>query len=122
MASETFGDWLQERMDLLKISQSELAAAAGMTHAAISNYRRRGGIPTPESAAKLAKPLRVSREEIYRRAGFPVESNAMGELGADYQYREIDPRVIALARVLDDRMLNLWVEMGEVMARTDKAP
>lgn len=102
---------------MLKISQSELAAAIGVTHSTISNYRLRGGVPTPAIAAKLAKPLRVSREEIYRRAGFPADSNAMGEAGADYQYREIDPRVIALARVLDDRMLNLWVEFGEVMAR-----
>lgn len=46
----------------------------------------------------------------------------MGEEGAAYGVREIDPRVIALARVLDDRMLNLWVEMGEVMARAGSQP
>lgn len=122
MASEGFGEWLQDRMDLLKISQSELAAAAGLTHAAISNYRKRGGIPTPESAAKLARPLRVSKEEIYRRAGYPTD-NAMGEASDPYYaFREIDQRVIALARTLPAHELNIWIEMGEVLARTQESP
>lgn len=53
--------------------------------------------------------------------GYPTD-DAMGEASDTHVYREIDQRVIALARTLTDRDLNVWIEMGEVLARTQDEP
>lgn len=104
-----------------RLTQSTLARNIGVSHSAISgwlnNPRAR---PSAASCGELARVLLVPLDEVYQRAGYPVDR--MGEEGADYQYREIDPRVIALARTLDPRMLDLWLEFGEVMARAESRP
>jgi len=109
-----FAAWLQNRMEALRISQSALAKALGVTHSTVSNYRLRGGIPSPAVAARMAIVLRVPRDEVYRHAGIPVDDpSTMNESGV----REIDPRLVRLARTLSNRDLEMWLAIGDTLAR-----
>lgn len=64
---EVFGTWLASRMDGLGLSQSELAARAGVTQQAVSNWIKGAARPRGERARRLAEALDVTIDELLRQ-------------------------------------------------------
>ena len=124
MASATveltpFAAWLQRQMERRKgMNMSSVATHIGARSGVVNAWFNRGTLPNPESCRKIARLFGVSPLYVMELAGhLDATDTSMAEEETAYHVREIDPRVITLARELDDRMLNLWVEMGELMAR-----
>jgi transcriptional regulator with XRE-family HTH domain len=120
MASDLFPKWLESQMKRRELNQSAVATYLRTSPSTVSAWRR-GATPDRAAVAKIA--------ELFGADPSAVESliagrdpNAMGEEASAYSYREVDPRVIALARTLRDHELSIWLEMGEVLARTQDAP
>lgn len=63
-----FNDWILSRLIEKNWSQADLARESGLTRSAISKYMQ-GRIPDEEALRKIAKALKVSPEEVFRRAG-----------------------------------------------------
>lgn len=68
MATE-FGDWLDERIPEVGISQAQLSAASGVAESQLSRYRRGQTIPDPATLKKLAPHLDASFEQMMIIAG-----------------------------------------------------
>lgn len=72
-----FGDWLLERLKEKDMSQAELARAADISRASISDVisgRRNIG---NDLAVSIARALRIPPEQIFRAAGIlPAEKEA----------------------------------------------
>jgi transcriptional regulator with XRE-family HTH domain len=67
-AGQAFGALLRRHRQQAALSQEQLAERAGLNSDAVSALERgRRTLPRPETAARLAKALRLSREE---RAAF----------------------------------------------------
>ena len=72
-----FGLWLKRKREQRGLRIRQLAKFSGVSSAYISlieNGRR--GTPTPKVLQKLAKPLKVSLQEIYKAAGYYEEITA----------------------------------------------
>jgi transcriptional regulator with XRE-family HTH domain len=65
----TFGEWLKSEIKIRNISQKELADISGVTPAQISRaISGSRGLGT-DTLLSIARALRVSPEEVFRRAG-----------------------------------------------------
>ncbi|MFS1292055.1 helix-turn-helix domain-containing protein [Pseudomonas piscis] len=62
--SETFGKRLARLRAQAKLSQRELAAAAGITHPQISRYERGASVPRLQVVMALAKALKMESEDL----------------------------------------------------------
>lgn len=118
MPEETeFAKWLAYELRSRKLSQSQLAAYLGLNSSSVNRWLKHGGFPSPRVAEDLAARFKVDPAEVLRMAGHKPQ--AMGEDSPTYVFREIDPRVIFIARALaedPDRMAD-WLDIGEVFVR-----
>lgn len=63
-----FNDWLLSQLKERDWSQADLARYSGLTRGGVSNYIN-GRIPDESALRKIAKALKLSPEEVFRRAG-----------------------------------------------------
>lgn len=67
--TETFGQWLLGEMGERKMSQSDLARAAGVTRAAISDVINGRRNPGKDLARGIAVAFSLPPEQVFREAG-----------------------------------------------------
>jgi transcriptional regulator with XRE-family HTH domain len=63
----TFGEWLKEELDQRGLSMSAFAERIGVSQPAVSNWIAGKRLPDVASAAKIARALDVSINEVYSR-------------------------------------------------------
>lgn len=100
MAATDFGNWLEQRMGDLPISQAELSRASGVNEGSLSRYRSATATPDPATIRKLAVPLQASVEEMLRLAGH-VEGMSDDD-GKTLIIRTTNPKVVKLVRTTED--------------------
>jgi len=66
---KTFGEWLKEEIDELRISQTELAKMVGVQPAQISRIISGERGTTPEVLEKVASILRLPPDHVFQIAG-----------------------------------------------------
>lgn len=117
MAQNTFPGWLLQQLSVRGWIPADLVRATGRNSSTISRWMNpHGGPPSPSSCISIAAALKIDENEVLKAAG---HLSAMGEESAIYVAREIDPRMIAIARVLaeDPERFEQWLEIGEVFLR-----
>ena len=72
-----FNLWLRRQLRERRMSQRHLAHLSGVDHSTISRLLTGDRTPSLETAAKLARALRVSNEEIGAELGFVAERPAL---------------------------------------------
>lgn len=80
----TFAEYLQAQMDERGWRQSDLARAAGINRAYISEYLRKGSIPKRQNLEKIAHGLGVSVREV-EQAAEAAPHRGVFELSPDRQ-------------------------------------
>lgn len=71
VATNTFGEWLQQEMKRVGVrSQADLAERVHVTRATVSKWIKGTRIPDRDSAAAIARALNVSRMLVYQKLGW----------------------------------------------------
>lgn len=99
MATE-FGEWLDERISEVGLSQAELSERSGVSESQLSRYRRGQTIPDPATLRKLASHLDASFDQMMIIAGHtPGDEKAAAKT---YTVRTEDPKIHRLIRIAKD--------------------
>jgi transcriptional regulator with XRE-family HTH domain len=113
----SFPDWLMQQMKMRGMIPADLVRSTGRNSSTVSRWLNpHSGAPRPPSCFLIAKALAMDPNEVLRAAG---HLPALAEESATYGFREIDPRAIAIARVLanDQERFEEWLEIGELFVR-----
>lgn len=99
VARSGFGEWLDQRMIDMPITQARLAKLSGVSEGQLSRYRAGQTIPDPATLRKLAKPLDADFDEMMVLAGHtPGDTKSAGRM---FVVSTDDPRVHRLYKILD---------------------
>lgn len=108
MQQETFGDWLQNELQLRGWNQAELARRSRITTAQISRIMTGEQNPGPTVCQKLARALHIPAEDVFRRAGLlpPVKEQPEGTAELIYHFTNLNEedrkRLLIIARSLHE--------------------
>lgn len=101
MAAKEFGQWLEDRMGALGISQARLAREAEVNEGSLSRYKRGLVTPDPATIHRLAGPLQADVDELMRLAGHAA-TEADVEDGRTIVIRTSSPDIAEMVRVVED--------------------
>lgn len=68
--SESFSDWLKQKLVDKGWTQGELSRRSGVSRGAISNIIKNRRDPSPESCNQFADAFNMPAEDVLRRAGY----------------------------------------------------
>lgn len=100
MAAKEFGQWLEDRMSALGLSQAALSKAADINEGSLSRYRRGQVTPDPATIHKLAGPLHADPDEMLTLAGHKDDIGA--GTGKTVIIRTDNPEIVQLVRDIED--------------------
>src|SRR6476660_7769163 len=76
---ENLGDYLKEQRIAARLSLRQLAEQAGVSNPYLSQIERGLRRPSADVLQQIAKPLRISAEQLYRRAGIISPEGGEGD-------------------------------------------
>lgn len=103
---EGFFRWLDRRITQIKppiVDMQSLAGLSGVSHSALSNWRKGKYRPSLDSLSLLAGPLQVNRETVWAEAGILPEIEAAPS--AEEQWGEMMIRSSNLSDAAKERLL-----------------
>jgi len=106
--SQIFSERLRAARELRKLSQAELAEAAGLQPSAVSHFETGGRSPSFDNLKRLADALRVTTDYLIGRSDEPALSSA----AAGRLYRH--------AEKLSSADLEMLEQMAETLAKRKK--
>jgi transcriptional regulator with XRE-family HTH domain len=68
--TNSFGTWLQARLDALNMSQADLAHEMDVARTMVNRYTQGHLVPPPETCRKLATGLRMDTVDVLIAAGW----------------------------------------------------
>jgi transcriptional regulator with XRE-family HTH domain len=108
---EGFFGWLDRRITQVNPSipdMQTLAALSGVSHSALSNWRKGKYRPSLDSLSMLAEPLQVAKETVWAEAGIVPELEA--PTTAEERWGEMMIRSSSLSDAAKERLLALHRE------------
>lgn len=95
-----FGDWLEQRLDDIPITQAELSRRSNVSEGQLSRYRHGQTIPDPGTLRALAPHLNASFEEMMVLAGHsPGDAH---KAGRTFIVSTDNPKVHRLYKVVSE--------------------